>query len=478
VSTTPALVFERIGKRFGDVVALHGASLVVRTGSVHALLGENGAGKTTLMRIAYGMTPPDTGTLLIDGHRTRLASPADAIARGIGMVHQHFTLVPAMTVAENIALGGRGRFSVADVAERLRALADATGLEIDPMTPVSDLSISAQQRLELLKALSRDARVLILDEPTAVLAPSEADDLLRQVRRLADDGRAVVLITHKLREALRVADDITVLRRGTTTLSATRADVDEDRLVAAMLGQHTNLAAPPLPPIAPGSVTIAARQISVADARGTVRVHDATFDVRAGEVVGVAGVEGAGHHELLRAVARRAPIASGSLDLPHTVGFVPDDRHRDGLIMEMTLVENFALKGVGSRKGRVPWSQMGEATKEIIAHFDVRASGESARARALSGGNQQKFVLGRELYDLPPALVIENPSRGLDVKATSYVRQRVVEARSHGVAIMAYSSDIEELLGIADRMLVVYGGSVREVARDRDAVGRAMLGAA
>lgn len=473
----PTLAFESIGKRFGDVVALTDASLRVQPGSVHALLGENGAGKTTLMRIAFGMVSPDSGVVRIDGKSVRLTSPADAIAHGIGMVHQHFTLVPAMTVAENVALGGRGLFRSDDVATRLRALSEATGLTIDPAARVSDLPVSGQQRLELLKALSRDARVLILDEPTAVLAPAEADDLLRQVRQLADSGRSVVLITHKLREALRVADDITVLRRGSTTLTSPRADVDQDDLVEAMLGQRTN--ASPISRTARqvGSAVITAREISVVDGRGSVRVGQASFVVHGGEIVGVAGVEGAGHRELLRAVARRTRISSGTLSVPDVVGFVPDDRHREALIAEMSLTENFALRDAGSRTGTMPWSQIQQGAREIIARFDVRTSTERAEARTLSGGNQQKFVLGRELSNLPPALVVENPTRGLDLKASAYVIDQLISASANGVAIMVHSSDLDELLALADRMLVVHAGDVREVRVDRDAVGRAMLGA-
>jgi simple sugar transport system ATP-binding protein len=477
-TAAPALVLESIGKRFGDVSALENASLTVRPGTVHALLGENGAGKTTLMRIAYGMVAPDHGTMRINGNVVRLSAPADAIALGIGMVHQHFTLVPAMTVAENVALGGHGRFDARQVADRIRALAKSTGLSIDPDARVSELSVTAQQRLELLKALSRDARVLILDEPTAVLAPKEANDLLGQLRELADGGHAIVLITHKLREALRVADDVTVLRRGTTTLTSGRAAVDEERLVEAMLGTRDDRPTADLSVAVPGQTVIRADDVSVADSTGALRIRNATFEVRSGEIVGVAAVEGSGHRELLRAVARRTEIVAGALKVPDTVGFVPDDRHRDGLIAEMTLTENFALKNAGRRTGRLAWGELARATREIIERFDVRASSEQVAAQTLSGGNQQKFILGRELHELPPALVFENPSRGLDFRSSSYVRQQLLAARSHGVAIMLYSTEIEEVLAVADRMLVVYAGTVREVSTDLVAVGRAMLGAA
>ena len=399
----PVLVLEDIDKQFGEVSALAGARLSVRPGTVHALLGENGAGKTTLMRIAYGMEFPDRGTIRLGGDAVRFRSPADAIARGVGMVHQHFTLVPAMTVAENLALGRHGAFDPARASARVRDLTRTTGLSVDPSTRVRDLPITAQQRLELLKVLSREAAILILDEPTAVLAPAEADDLLRQVRQLANAGRAVVLITHKLREALSIADDVTVLRHGMTSLAKPRAEVDEDELIEAMLGQRGLHRSNPFRVVNPGRPVIVAHDVSIIDTQGSTRVRSATFEVRAGEVVGVAAVEGSGHRELLRAIAGRLPITSGTLTLPRPIGFVPDDRHRDGLVLRMSLAENYALKNAGERRGLIRWREVAQDAREIAKEFDVRAESEEVSAGSLSGGNQQKFILGRELYGLPPA---------------------------------------------------------------------------
>ena len=471
------LALEGISKRFGDVHALVDASLHVRPGTVHALLGENGAGKTTLMRIAYGMEAPDRGSIRVNEGVVRFSSPAGAIAQKIGMVHQHFTLVPAMTVAENMALGGRGRFDVQVTSDRIRALAQSTGLSLDPDALVADLSITAQQRLELLKALARDARVLIFDEPTAVLTPSEAEELLRHVRRLADEGRSVVLITHKLREALSIADDITVLRRGSTTLTKSRDAVDQNDLIEAMLGQRTVTSTVNRRDGTPGRIVISAENISIDSARRK-RVRGASFAVRAGEIVGVAAVEGSGHRELMRAVARRLRVTAGTLTAPSVVGFVPDDRHRDGLALSMSLSENLALRDAGERRGVMSWREVGKSTEQLLRDFDVRATGPDTRAGDLSGGNQQKFVLGRELLGPPPALVVENATRGLDVRATRYIQDQLLLARSSGVAIMAYSTDLDEILSLADRMLVVFEGTVREVPVDRKLVGRAMLGAA
>ena len=474
----PALSLEHIDKRFATVDALKDASLFVRPGTVHAVLGENGAGKTTLMRVAYGMTSPDNGVVRVRGQAVRLRSPADAIKFGIGMVHQHFTLVPAMTVAENLALGSRGAFDSGATAAMLQDLTSQAGMSLDPDAYVRDLSVTAQQRLELLKVLSRKADILILDEPTAVLAPAEVDDLLRRLRGLADGGRSVVLITHKLREALSVADEVTVLRHGTRTLTSLRFNIDEDQLVEAMLGRRSQLLTAPTRVLSPGRTVIAAQNVSIEDSRGSARIRNATFEVRAGEIVGIAAVDGSGHRELLRAIAGRLAVTSGTLTLPACVGFVPDDRHRDGLVLSMSLTENYALKGAGARRGTIRWREAASIAREIVQEFDVRAESVEVLATTLSGGNQQRFILGRELHELPSAVVVENPTRGLDIRASMYVRDRLLDVCSKGVAVVMHSSDLDEVLAIAHRVFVVYVGSVRELPVDADLVGRAMFGAA
>jgi simple sugar transport system ATP-binding protein len=286
------------------------------------------------------------------------------------------------------------------------------------------------------------------------------------------------LITHKLREALAVADEVTVLRHGATTLNRLRADVGEEQLIEAMLGQRQLRDTSAVPNVTPGHPVIVARHVSVADERGSVRVRDASFDVRAGEIVGVAAVEGSGHRELLRALAGRLPISGGTLTLPTAIGFVPSDRHRDGLVLGMSLAENYALKGAGQRRGMLPWREVAWNAREIISAFDVRAADDAVVAGTLSGGNQQKFMLGRELHGLPPALVVENPTRGLDVRAAAFVRNQLLEACANGVAVVAHSSDLEEMVSVASRILVVYSGEVRELPADIDLVGRAMVGAA
>ena len=484
-----ALALEAIDKRFGEVQALRGASLNVRRGTLHAVLGENGAGKTTLMRIAFGLMPADTGGVHIDGAPVTLTSGADAIRRGLGMVHQHFTLVPAMTAAENIALGGRGRLDVRAVAARVQALVERTGLRVDPSARIAALGVGAQQRVEILKALYSNARLLILDEPTAVLTPSEAEELFAWLRRFVSEGGTAVLVTHKLQEALAVADDVTVLRRGQCVLTASSAQLDMTALVRAVTGDDSG---EPFskPDNATAASTSSARRVpqrgacvahldavSAHDARGVERVRDATVDCFAGEIIGLAGVEGSGVHELLRLLAGRMAPSSGVATLPPRIGFIPEDRVRDAVIEEFTLTENVALRGAGARRGRMPWPAIAALTAGLMERHDVRAPSPATRAGALSGGNQQKFVVGRELDEHPALVVAENPVRGLDIRATAHVLRELAGSATAGSAVVFYSADIDELLPIADRMLVVFAGRVREVAVERAAVANALVGA-
>jgi len=495
------LSLEDITHSFGSVQALDAASLHVRPGTVHALLGENGAGKSTLMRVAFGLLTPQEGTLHWQGQALTLRSPADALARGIGMVHQHFSLVPAMTVAENVALGGRGRFHPSEAAARVRALTERTGLALDPNARVSALPVGAQQRCEIIKALARDARLLILDEPTAVLAPAEARELLAWVRRFADTGHthgghAVVLITHKLQDALSTADDITVLRRGRTVYTGSALQSNTAQLTDAMLGEHgagvhraqrQAVAAQTADAEGQASAHADARSDRVVlrlqdaswrDARGVEQLRSASLVVHAGEIVGLAAVEGSGQHALLRLLAGRLAAQRGVAERPERVGFVPEDRHRDALLLDAPLYENLALRGAGARTGRMHWASWRARTNERMQAFDVRAADGDVMARTLSGGNQQKFVLGRELDGQPDALIVENPSRGLDIRATAAVQQSLRAARDGGAAVLVYSSDLDEVLALADRVYVMHAGQVVSVAPDRDAVGRAMLGVA
>ncbi|HYD53364.1 MAG TPA: ABC transporter ATP-binding protein [Gemmatimonadaceae bacterium] len=498
-----SLTLRGIHKRFGAVVALDGASIEVVPGTVHALLGENGAGKSTLMRIAFGLTQADAGDLVVHGAARRFRHSAEAIGAGIGMVHQHFSLVPAMTAAENVALGGRGRFHPARAAARLREVARSAGLAVDPEARVEELPVAAQQRLEILKALVRGARLLMLDEPTAVLAPREIDELMAWLRRYVAQGNAAVLITHKLREALAVADDVTVLRQGRTVLARPAAETDAALLAAAMVGKGGEDAGGPAhargaPPetqyeIAkegghhPTTATrrenapsvVDARDLAIRDARGAAVVRDASFALAAGEIVGLAAVEGSGQHELLRVLAGRMRPAHGALRLPApaAIAFVPEDRHRDALALDFSLAESVALRGSGARRGRLRWAEVVRRTAALLREHDVRAAGPTVPVRTLSGGNQQKLVLARELADEPALVVAENPTRGLDVHATVQVHAQLTDAAARGAAVLLYSTDLDEVLTLATRVLVLHGGRIDELPPDRERVGRAMLGA-
>ena len=501
-----ALALEGVSKRFSTTDALRDASLTIRSGAIHALLGENGAGKTTLMRVAYGLVQPDRGVIRdSDGQPMRLTSPAAAIRAGIGMVHQHFTIVHAMTVAENVALGGRGRFDRRATDARVREIAATIGVTLDPDAPGGTLSIPAQQQLEIVKALSRDARLLILDEPTAVLAPVEVQQLMSRLRTLASAGLAIVLITHKLRDALAIADDVTVLRQGTTVLSGPASILTEVELANAMVGPgwvgETTGALPataPRPaslPILMAVVTpdsrdpatsdirttqqvrvVSARGVSVVDARGVRRVREIDLDVHAGEIVGIAGVEGSGVREFLRAIAGRSRLAAGSLESTPAVAFVPEDRQHEAIILDFSLTENVALRGAGARRGLSRWRDTRHHTRSLLVAFDVRAAGPEATARSLSGGNQQKLVLARELDGSPALLVAENPTRGLDLLATAAIHARLRTARDAGMAIVVYSSDLDELVTLSDRTFAMFAGALLAVPRDRQAIGHAMLG--
>ena len=489
----PLLAIEGASKRFGNVQALAGASLIVRAGTVHALLGENGAGKTTLMRIAFGLTHADSGSMRWLGRRVSFASPRDALATGVAMVQQHFSLVPALTVAENIALGGRGLHDVRESRRRVRDLVDATGLEVDPDAPAATLGIGAQQRVEILKALARGVRLLILDEPTATLAPADAAALLAWARRFAIGDHAVVLITHKLRDALEVADDVTVLRAGRVVLADAAGSLTEQSLAGAMLGEGDHervesmgrsgvlpLGSTPargVPGAAgPGEVVAELRDVSVPASRGTAGLASVGMIARRGEIVGVAAVEGNGERELLRILAGRERPAAGTVAIPARIAYIPQDRHSDALADELSLTENVALAGAGARQGWIDWKAMRAHAEQLMARFDVRASGADAPARTLSGGNQQRLVLARELDEEPMLVVADQPTRGLDVRAATAVHQRLREARAGGAAVVMHAADLDEILALSDRVVVVAGGKLVDVGTSRDAVGRAMLG--
>jgi simple sugar transport system ATP-binding protein len=476
--TAPALTLGGISKRFAEVVALDSATLHLAPGSVHALLGENGAGKTTLMRIAFGAIAPDAGVVQIDGSPVHFHSSADAIRRGIRMVHQHCALVPQLSALENFALGGHGRFHATQERERLAQCSAELGVDIDPAIRVDAMSAAEQQHLEIAKALRGNCRILILDEPTASLAPAQARALLQWTRRFAESGRSVVLITHRLPDALDVADAVTVLRHGRTALSGAVENLTETQLLTAMLG------AAPTAERERSSAVRATSQRPVASlhavsARDNVhreQLFDISIDLHHGEIVGIAGLERSGHRLLLRVLAGRRMPTAGSVSAPEDLAFIPEDVRGEAIAGAMQLWENVAIRGAERRSGWINRTSWTNKTRRLLSEFDVRAATERVPADTLSGGNQQRLVLARELTGEPSLIVAENPTRGLDVAAAALVRERLRIARDRGAAVVFYSSDLDELVADCDRTLVMYAGRLTAVERSLGVIGRALLG--
>jgi simple sugar transport system ATP-binding protein len=485
----PVLELAGIHKRFGSVQALRGADFVLTVGEVQALLGENGAGKTTLMHVAYGLVHPDAGETRVDGTPRHIVSPGQARRLGIGMVHQHFTAVPALTVAENIALAAGWSEYPRELRRRAEDLIQRLGLPLEPEQRAGRLSVALKQRLEIVKALAADPRILLLDEPTTVLAPAEAEELLQVIRRFAASGGSVVLITHKLDEALRAADRVTVLRQGTVTHTGPVAAQTADSLARAMIGPGPNL-----PLVAPPSIRSPASRNS---GRALVRlealevpresgygiaVKRGALAIYPGEIVGVAAVEGNGQRELLRAIAGRLLPLRGRLEVERPIGFIPEDRTSEGLILDLSLTENVALGWEDGapwiRRGRINWRKARARTSELLQEFEVVASGPDAKASSLSGGNQQKLIVARELSRSPAVIVAENPTRGLDVGATAAIHARIRAAAAAGAAVLFHSNDLDEVLHLAQRVVVISRGALTEApfSASRSDVGNMMLG--
>ena len=484
---TPVLELAGIEKRFGSVQALRGVDFVLAPGEVHALLGENGAGKSTLMHVAYGLVRPDAGEIRVDGVRRRIATPRVARALGIGMVHQHFTSVPALTVAENVALSAGWPAAPREMRERTRALSERMGLPLDPDQRAGRLSVSLKQRLEIVKALAGDARILLLDEPTGVLAPPEAELLLQMVRNFTADGGSAVLITHKLDEALLTADRVTVLRQGAVTLAGPVAGQTVESLAYAMIGGEPGA---PLtgreavrksePRSSRESIRLDALDVSRESGYG-IALRNGSLSVRAGEIVGVAAVEGNGQRELLRAVAGRIAPLRGKLRVAQPVGFIPEDRTTEGLIPALSLTENVVLglgdEGPWIHGSRIAWREAAARTAELIRDFEITAPGPATRVAELSGGNQQKLVVARELSRTPAVLVAENPTRGLDISAAAAIHGRIRSAAAAGAAVLFYSTDLDEVLYLAHRVIVVTRGTISEAppSASRSEIGVMML---
>ncbi|WP_254279576.1 ABC transporter ATP-binding protein [Haloarcula marina] len=493
-----AVHLDGITKRFPGVVANDAVDLAVERGTVHALLGENGAGKTTLMNVLYGLYQPNEGRVVVDGEERQFDSPRDAIDAGVGMIHQHFMLVDPMTVAENITLGNEPRKWLGLTVDReaadreVRDLADRYGFDVDPDAMVEDIGVGVQQRVEILKALYRGADVLILDEPTAVLTPQEVEDLFAVFEELTAQGKTIIFITHKLGEAMTAADEITVLRGGENVGVVAADAVTREELAELMVGREVLLdvdrRAADL-----GAERLRVADLTVEDSRGIQAVDDVSFSVRAGEVFGIAGVDGNGQSELVEAITGLRRVQSGGVALDRTdvtdagrrarieagMAYVPEDRQERGLVMEFDLVSNGLLGSQHSQPyasaGRIDWEQTRAHAESIVGEYDVRPPDADATAEALSGGNQQKFVVGRELAREPTVLVASHPTRGVDVGSMEFIHDRIDALRAAGVGVVLVSSKLDEVTSLSDRLGVMYEGEIVDVV-DPDAVTEEELG--
>jgi ABC-type uncharacterized transport system ATPase subunit len=494
------LALRDITKRFGTLVANDKVSLTVEPGEIHCLLGENGAGKSTLMNVLYGLYQADEGEIVLDDEVQTFRNPGDAIAAGIGMVHQHFMLIPVFSVAENVMLGNEatgfaGSLDADAAKERVREISDRFGFDVDPDALIENLPVGVQQRVEIIKALSRDAKVLVFDEPTAVLTPQETDELMEIMRQLKAAGTAIVFITHKLREVREVADRITVLRLGKVVGEASPTASNAE-LAALMVGRPVELTVHKDPPKL-GDEAFVVDGLSVIDATGHVHVNDVSFSIRAGEVLAVAGVQGNGQTELTEAILGLQAHVRGSIKLDSHelagrsvrkvldvgVGFIPEDRLVDGLVAGMTISENLMLdRSFGkpfAQRGSLQLRKLDAFAKEKLKEYDVRAPGVSTPVGKLSGGNQQKVVVARELSRELRLLVAAQPTRGVDVGSIEFIHKQIVAARDSGVPVLVVSSELDEVVALADRIMVLYRGQVVGIVpadTPREVLGLMMTG--
>ena len=486
-----ALEIRHVTKRFPGVLANDDVSFNLRKGEIHALLGENGAGKSTLMNVVYGLYAPDEGEFLIDGKPVEIKGPHDAINYGIGMVHQHFMLVPVFSVTENMILGSEVTKGTSLDIKRARReileISEAYGLEVDPDAIVEDIPVGVQQRVEILKALYRKAKILVLDEPTAVLTPQEAEDLFEVMRHLTEKGVSIIFITHKLKEILNVADRVTVMRRGKVVGHTTPAETNQQGLATMMVGRSVLLEVEKAP-AKPAEIVLQISDLTIKDERGVSAVKDVSFEVRAGEILGIAGVQGNGQTQLAEAITGLRGVNAGTVSLlgemvpfekprylvEHGMGHVPEDRHKHGLVLSYSLADNMVLctyyqKPFAGKMLMRNEQAIQENADGLMERFDVRAPSTAVAASTLSGGNQQKVIVAREFSRDIEVLVANQPTRGLDVGSIEYIHKEIVKMRDDGVGVVVISAELDEILSLADRIAVMFRGEIVTIINAKDA---------
>lgn len=484
-------VIEMLGirKQFGDFVANDNITLQLKKGEIHALLGENGAGKSTLMNVLFGLYQPEAGVIKVNGKEVKITDPNKANDLGIGMVHQHFMLVENFTVTENIILGSEptkmGLVNIRDAAKKVQQLSEKYGLNVDPYAKIEDISVGMQQRVEILKTLYRGAEMLIFDEPTASLTPQEINELIQIMKRLIKEGKSIILITHKLKEIMDVSDRVTIIRKGQGIGTVTTAETNPDQLAEMMVGRQVVFKTEKTT-AHPKDVVLNIENLTVQDNRGIDRVKDLSLAVRAGEIVGIAGIDGNGQSELIEAITGLRKVKSGQISLngkditgkkprkitESGIGHIPQDRHKHGLVLDFPIGHNIVLQtyyqSPVSKGGIIDYKRVNSIARNIIEEYDVRTPSEMTQARALSGGNQQKAIIGREINRDPDLLIAALPTRGLDVGAIEFIHKRLIEQRDKGKAVLLISFELDEVMNVSDNIAVIHDGSIIDTVSQKE----------
>ncbi|AMW98546.1 ABC transporter ATP-binding protein [Rummeliibacillus stabekisii] len=484
-------VIEMLGirKQFGDFVANDNITLQLKKGEIHALLGENGAGKSTLMNVLFGLYQPEAGVIKVNGKEVKITDPNKANDLGIGMVHQHFMLVENFTVTENIILGSEptkmGLVNIRDAAKKVQQLSEKYGLNVDPYAKIEDISVGMQQRVEILKTLYRGAEMLIFDEPTASLTPQEINELIQIMKRLIKEGKSIILITHKLKEIMDVSDRVTIIRKGQGIGTVTTAETNPDQLAEMMVGRQVVFKTEKTT-AHPKDVVLNIENLTVQDNRGIDRVKDLSLAVRAGEIIGIAGIDGNGQSELIEAITGLRKVKSGQIALngkditgkkprkitESGIGHIPQDRHKHGLVLDFPIGHNIVLQtyyqSPVSKGGIIDYKRVNSIARNIIEEYDVRTPSEMTQARALSGGNQQKAIIGREINRDPDLLIAALPTRGLDVGAIEFIHKRLIEQRDKGKAVLLISFELDEVMNVSDNIAVIHDGSIIDTVSPKE----------